>query len=233
MKPGTAIPKDILAITTEIRAKRAAIEQHRKDIDRAGEAAREAERLEGEIQALSDKRARIKAEAFIAGTKADIAELDKQEEQLEKASRRAREDGKAGALAVQLLEEKIAEHQAEITRLEEGRTAKTVEWLTARREAAIDQWNAALNALGPIVAEALAAEAARRRFVPNPHYREDPLAGAQAIVFGLPMRRGSWVSLSSGDSRWTPEPLDWGHDQKPGKREHDQLISELTDAGVL
>lgn len=230
------LPKEITALTAQIHDLEARIETARADIDRAGAAARDAERLEGELSALSDKRARVKAEAFIAGTKADIAELDRQEAELEKASRRAREDGKAGALAVQLLEEKIAEHEAEIARLEEDRKSKAVEWLTAQREKAVDQWLDALSALGPIVADALAAEAARRALGAGVFRGgDDPFKRAQHGSHALRLLSGrrTFEEAPGNNGRWSPPPIVWVDDQEHGKRERDQLIAEITAAGVL
>lgn len=229
------LPKEVLALTAQIHDLETKVETAQADIERAGAAARDAERLEGEIRALSDKRARVKAEAFIAGTKADIAELDRQETELEKASRRAREDGKAGALAVQLLEDKIAEHEAEITRLEGDRKAKTLEWLTAQREKTVDQWFAALSALGPIVADVLAFEYARRAVIgPGPNWRDDIFKGANRAVGALPNPRGKWEKREgTNNDRWVPEPIDWIADQEHGKAEYDALFAALTDAEVL
>lgn len=227
------LPKDVLALSAQIRDLEAKIETARADIERAGAAAREAERLEGELAELSDKRARVKAEAFIAGTKADIAELDRQEAELEKASRRAREDGKAGALAEQLLEEKIAEHQVEIARLEEDRKAKTLEWLTVHREKAVDQWLAALSALGPIVADELAFESCRRLLDGREYRSADIFKGAKEAVLGLPNPRGKWAERTYAPDRWVPTPIDWVADQEHGKPERDELVAALTGAGVL
>lgn len=225
----TAVPKEVVAFTADIRAKRQSIEQHRTDIERAGTAAREAERIAGEIQALSDKRALAKAQAFIEGVEADVAELDRQEAELEKASRRSREDGKAGALAVQLLEGKIARAEADIARLEEDRKAKTLEWLSGLRERAIDKYMAALQALGPIVAEAMAAESARRAVTGGYFRSPDVLADARDVIRSLPIPgRMKLVDLPSGDFR-SYSPIEWP-DAKP---ESDHLISELTDAEVL
>lgn len=230
----TNLPKEVTALTAQIHDLETRIKTARADIDRAGEAAREAERLEGEIQALSDKRARIKAEAFISKTKADIAELDRQEAELEKASRRAREDGKAGVLAGQLLEEKISEHQAEITRLEEDRKAKTIEWLTAQREKAVDRWFDALSALGPIIADELAFESARRCVVGGQFRLDDIFKNAKGGVLGLPNPRGAWEKREGlNNDRWVPAPIDWITDQEHGKPERDELVAALTEAGVL
>src|SRR6185437_2853784 len=104
---------------------------------------------------------RVKAEAFIAGTKADIAELDRQEAELEKASRKAREDGKAGALAIEMLEERIAGLESEIAGLSEQRKAAVLDWLDQRTEAALDSFMGKLEALGPVLAEAIAVDTAR------------------------------------------------------------------------
>lgn len=161
-------PKDVLALSAQIRELETKIETARADIERAGAAAREAERLEGEIQALSDKRARVKAEAFIAGTKADIAELDRQEVELEKASRRAREDGKAGALAVQLLEEKIADAEKEIQDLTPQLKERQREWIAERRRKLLDRYMALFEEMVGIAAKVSAMDVVRNQLSPNP-----------------------------------------------------------------
>lgn len=233
------LPKEVAALSNQISELRTKIETARADIERAGNAAREAERLEGELAALSDKRARVKAEAFIAGTKANIAELDKQESELENASRRAREDGKAGALAVQLLEEKIAETEAEITTLEEQRKAAALEWIDALWEKAIDEYLGLLNKLGPVFSDALAASSARLNLTNQYRRYDHPLEEARRQVGGLwiPQNRKIDGGVSGspghvGETLWYT-PITWARDPECGKAERDQLFAALHDAGVL
>lgn len=227
-----SIPKEVTGLTGEIRTRRAAIEQHRADIERANEAATKAQQFEADLAALSDKRAKIKAEAFISGKPADLKELDRQEAELESASRRAREDGKAGAMAAEMLQAKITDTEAEIEQLEEQRKAKTLEWLAAQREKAIDRWLDALSALGPIVAEALAFESARRQIVGG-HHVEDSLKKAQSAVGAVPRGRATLEERPLNQSQWVQAPIDWIADREHGKREREQLFAELTDAEVL
>jgi hypothetical protein len=228
-----ALPKEVLALGAAIRTSRQMIEQHRVDINRANAAAGEAERLNGEIEALSRKRAEHKALAFVAGKPADLAELDRKQDELERASRQAREDGVAAALAVTMLEAKIADIEAEVEQLAEQRKAKTLEWLAAQRESAIDKYLSALSAIGPIIADAMAAEAARRTIAQIGFRGDDPLAEVKAGVYALPKARGKWEKLQSGNDRWVPEPIDWVADREHGKHERDQLFAALTDAEVL
>lgn len=228
-----ALPKEVLALTSEIRTKRQTIEKHRADIDRANAAAGEAERLNGEIEALSLKRAEHKAMAFVSGKPADLAELDRKQDELERASRQAREDGVAAALAVTMLEAKIADIEAEVEQLAEQRKAKTLEWLAAQQEKAVDQWLDALRALGPIAADALAFQSARRRVSDEPYRGDNPLEDAQRAIGLVPRWRASWEERPNNMSRWVPEPIDWVADREHGKRERDQLFATLTDAEVL
>jgi len=226
----TAIPKPIHELSAAIQGKHDAIKRCRADIERAGAAAREAEHLEGELAALSDKRARVKAEAFIAGTKADIAELDRQEAELEKASRKAREDGKAGALAIEMLEERIAGLESEIAGLSEQRKAAVLDWLDQRTEAALDSFMGKLEALGPVLAEAIAVDTARNQLRGNFH---PGLAG---------LFRGKW-ELPVPYSRQEPVPgrpdvrrisIEWYLSKSElGQAEFVQLSGELEAVGVI
>lgn len=229
------VPKDVLALSAEIRTRCATIEQHRADIERMKAAATEADRLNAEMEELSQKRAEHKAMALVAGKPADLEELDRKQDELERATRQAREDGVAAALAVTMLETRIIEIQTEITQIKEDRRAKTVEWLAARHEAAIDQWMAALTALGPIFAERLAVEAARRCLVPNPNYGDDPFKKAKNEVDALRRLSGrsTFKEAPYNNGYWVPPPIGWLDEQEYGKPERDQLFAALSDAGVL
>jgi hypothetical protein len=224
-------PPEITELTTKIAAARNSIEAMHADIGRASAAAREAERLDNELSALSDKRARLKAEAFISGTKADLAELDRKEAELDKASRRAREDGKAGAIAVQLLEEKIEEAQAVVDGLIAERRRFTVEWLSARREAAVDRYIEHIQALGPIVAEAVAVDRMRARIAGiSPRY-VDPLLAIREAQIPVPGNREEVVGTPPFSTR--RPPFKWMLDSQLGAVEYEALADELESAGVL
>jgi len=226
----SAIPKPIHELSAAIQGKHDAIKQCRADIERAGAAAREAERLEGELAALSDKRARVKAEAFIAGTKADIAELDRQEAELEKASRKAREDGKAGALAIEMLGERIAGLESEIAGLSEQRKAAVLGWLDRRAETALDVFIEQLEALGPVLAEAIAVDTTRNRLRGNLH---PGLAGLFRGAWGVPVPDSRKERVPGRDGV-LKTPIRWLQSKAElGQAEFVQLSGELEAVGVI
>ncbi|MGN6728604.1 MAG: hypothetical protein ACTHJG_02090 [Rhodanobacteraceae bacterium] len=226
------MPKQIHEFTAAIQAKQSKIEQCRADIERAGAAAREAERLESEISALSDKRALIKASAFIAGTKADHAEIDRQEAELEKASRKAREDGKAGALAIVMLNESIAAIESEIGDLTEQRKAAAQKWLDQRSEAAIDRYIGALQDLGPILAEAVAADMVRRRLAGD--YWPGLAGFFKDHSWNLPIPYEKQVQVPGREEGVRRTPIEWTYRKSLlGDAECGQISNELKEAGVL
>lgn len=230
----TALPKEVLALAAKIRDRRHAIEQHRADIERMKTKAEEADQLNAEMEALRQKRAEHKAVALVAGKPADLKELDAKQDALEHASRQAREDGVAATLAITMLETKISDIEAEIEKLAEQRKAKTIEWLAAQREKAVDRWLEALGALGPIVADALAFEAARRSVVGGFFRIDDVFKTAKAGVFGLPNPRGRWEKRDGlNNDRWIRASIGWDADQEHGKPERDALFAALKEAEVL
>lgn len=116
-------PKAVQDLTAAITAKQRARESIQGDIERAKAAAHKAEQMEAELAALSQQRAARKAQAFISRQSIDLADLDKQLDDLERASRLAREDGVAAALAIDLLQARLAEIEIAIAADDELRNA--------------------------------------------------------------------------------------------------------------
>lgn len=225
------LPKEVVALAAEISAKRQTIEQHRADIARADTTAKKADEIAGEIEALSRKRAEHKALAFVAGKPADVAELDRKQDELERGSRQAREDGVSAALAITMLEAKIGEAEAEIEQLAEQRKSKTLEWFAAQREKAVDRYLDALRALGPITADAMAIESARRQVTGEPFRFDDLFKAVRTLEFPIPHNRK--LDVGKYNDRYWRTPIEWMLDSDHGKPEREQLLALLQEQGVL
>ena len=76
------IPKEIADLGQRITVAQQERDTIAADIARAEEASQQAERITAEIEAVSRKRAQQKAMAFISRQPADLAELDKQMDEL-------------------------------------------------------------------------------------------------------------------------------------------------------
>ncbi len=226
-------PKAVQDLTAAITAKQRERESIQVDIERAKSAARKAEQLEAELAALSQQRAQRKAHAFISRQSVDLADLDKQLDDLERASRLAREDGVAAALAIDLLQTRLAEIEIAIAAAGEQRQALVLSSLVDRREKAIDRYIKALVDLGPIVAEAAAVDITLSRLghhvnatgtwllkklrsdcLPVPHARH---VERQNAPLGL-------VILDP--------PIPWLRDLALGDKDHAAMIAELQEAGI-
>jgi seryl-tRNA synthetase len=228
----TATIRDIAEGTDAINLHQAEAEKIKGDIERAREAVQEAEGFQAQIDAVSRKRAEAKAHAFVEGKKADTKELDKQEADLERASRQAKEDAAAAVLAIELLQEKLARVEAEIATLSDHRRQLTIDWLIDRRDKAIDRYIAAIVALEQHVIEAAAADQVRRSLDPgvaqHGKYRfigEAMLKNALTCNFALP--RTHYVARREGLDILDP-PVPWLVSHYPtGKPQHRDRTHEI------
>jgi chromosome segregation ATPase len=222
-------PKEIQALSSEIDSKKLEIETINTDIERAQAAVAQAENLDRELDALTKKRAEQRAQAFVSRQPADMAELDSQLESLERSSRSIREDGTAAALAIVLLEAKRAEIETHTASLQERRKQAATDWLASRRERAIDRYMELIHSLGPILAEAAAADKARRNFmgVTTSHsaYGEWLLTAIKENVFPYPFTRGKQMPAGN------VHPFDWLRDPQLVDRELEKVRGELAAAG--
>ncbi|WP_267222562.1 hypothetical protein [Dyella silvae] len=146
---------DALATITDDLDKLAA------DRTRAESAVVEAERLNGELEAITRARAETKANAFVAGTQADLAELDSQLQALQTASRAAREDGTAAELAIALLDAKRVELEASKAATITKRHQIVMSWLSELGAAGMKHYIDAIEALESHVVQAAAADRVR------------------------------------------------------------------------
>lgn len=236
------MPKEINELSASIAAARSEVDITRQNIARAEQAVKQAEGITAEIEAVSRKRAEQKALAFVTGKPADLAELDRQMHDLERANRSALEDGTAASLAVAMLTEKLAQQESVVTELEGARHTQALEWLASVREKAIDRYIKALNDLGPVLAEAVAADRARNALgVRGDSTAEWLLKALSTKTEALPIpfyrmveRKEEYLASSNFPlPKIYDKPIAWLRDDTLGDREHAQLIAELQTAGAL
>lgn len=235
------IPKEIADLGQRITVAQQERDTIAADIARAEEAAKQVERITAEIEAVSRERAQRKAMAFVSRQPADLAELDKQMDELERANRSALEDGTAAAMAAVMLKEKLAQCEDAVTSLTEQRRQLALAWLDDRREKALDRYIKLLNDLEPLVAEMRAADKARSALGYLP-----PFPGSSSCSEWLlaAMRNGDALPVPS--SRHVPvnpdnpmlkdvmvSPVRWMRAPDFADREFEQIIAELQGAGLL
>lgn len=223
----------IAAFSTAINARLAKIAEIDADILRATEATLEADKIHGELEALSNKRAELKARAFVEKNVADTTALDKEEKSLERAGRQAVEDGQAARMAIGMLEVSRAETQTEIESLSGQRKEVVVAWLANRRDLAIKRYVAALGDLGTPLAEAFAvdmllAEIDARDKQTGNWLLKQVRAGGLVIPHSYKVVRPG----REGAEPIYDEPFTWLRDQTHGDKERALLVSELYKAGM-
>lgn len=227
-------PKALQDLTAAITAKQRERESTQADIERAISAAGKAEQLEAELAALSQQRAQRKADAFISRQSVDLADLDKQMDDLERASRLAREDGVAAALAIDLLQNRLAEIETAIAVAGEQRLALALSSLIDRREKAIDRYIKALVDLGPIVADAVAVDRTLSRLGHHVNATGSWLLKKLRSDDCLPVPHARHVERQN-----TPlglvildAPIPWLRDLALGDKDHAAMIAELQELGI-
>lgn len=235
------IPKEITDLGQRITAAQQERDTIAADIGRAEEAAKQAERITAEIEAVSRERAERKAMAFVSRQPADLAELDKQMEELERANRSALEDGTAAAMAAVMLKDKLAQCEEAVTSLTEQRRQLALSWLDDRREKALDRYIKLLDDLGPLVAEMRAADKARRALGYFPAYPgfsspSEWLLAALRDSDTLPVPSSRHVPVNPDNPMLKDvmaSPVRWMRAPDFADREFEQIIAELQGAGLL
>ena len=227
-------PKAVQDLTAAITAKQRARESIQGDIERAKAAAHKAEQMEAELAALSQQRAERKAQAFISRQSIDLADLDKQLDDLERASRLAREDGVAAALAIDLLQARLAEIEIAIAADDEQRLALVLSSLVDRREKAIDRYIKALVDLGPIVAEAAAVDLTLSRLGHHVNATGSWLLKELHNAGCLPVPRARHVERQNAPQGLfiLDPPIPWLRDLALGDKDHAAMIAELQEVGI-
>ncbi|MBV6753018.1 hypothetical protein KV580_22095 [Pseudomonas chlororaphis] len=203
------------------------------DILRATEAILEADKIVGELEALSKQRAELKARAFVAKTVADTAELDKQEKALARAGRQAVEDGQAAAIAIEMLKENRTEIQSEIEAVSEQRKEVVIAWLADHRDKAIKRYIAVLNDLGAPLAEAYAvdkllAELDSRDSLDGDWLLKQVRYGGVIVPHSHKVER-----VDTGSTKPIYDaPVAWLRDEALGEPESAKLLEDLRGAGL-
>jgi hypothetical protein len=122
--------------------------------------------------------------------------------------------------------------------LQENRRIAVLAWLEDQREAAIDSYIAAIQAIAPIIAGAVAADRARSIF------GDDQVAAGTWILSQLRGARTPPVPANRlipptdavrANYPWASgtSPITWVHDETLGDTEHGQILALLQTAGVL
>jgi hypothetical protein len=144
---------------------------------------------------------------------------------------------KQGEIAANPNDSKVQDAWKVVAGLQEQRRVAVLEWLEDQRETAIDSYIAALQAIGPLLAPAIAADRARSKF------GDDQLApGAwirsrlRAQNFPVPANRAippTDAILANNPWASGTSPIIWMHEETLGDIEHDQILAQLQAAGAL
>jgi len=224
------VPKKIGDLSKTISDSITRIEEIDSDIRRAEAASQEASNLAAQLDDLSRERAERKALAFVAKTTADVADLNRREEELERASRQAIEDGQAATLAIGMLAEQRATLEVEIRRCTEERNVLIVEWLKQQRHDAITLYIKVLTELGAPLSAALAADRALSAFGNDDCLVIDMVKRLRAADFAVP--HSHKVRRPHAVTEIYDAPIPWLLDDTLGNADAKALIDELRKAGV-
>jgi len=224
------VPKKIGELSKVISDGIARIEQINSDIQRAETASQVAATITTQLNELSRERAERKAMAFVDKTTADVADLNAREQELERASREAMEDGQAATIAIGLLIEKQASINVEVEQLKQERHGLTVEWLEQLRHDAINRYIQALVDIGAPLADAFAADRALSALGAGQYLVSGMLKKIRTADFAVPRSHKVQRSTTSVEIYDTPVP--WLRDTMLGNAETKLLAEELGKAGV-
>lgn len=224
--------KVIQALTDAIKLKEAELEKIAGDVARANDAVNEADQFQAQINEVSRKRAEAKALAFVDGRKADTAEFDRQEKELERLSKQAIEDSAAATIAIELLNAKSAAITQQISELDAQRKTAAVAWLAAYREASLDRYIKAIKELCDAAALAIAADGIIHSLQPRlgEGYFPVMLRELKEFDFPMPLHRHVEVPARPGARQ---SPARWNKFISPRGPEYGGLIEELQRLGVV
>lgn len=224
------VPKKISELSKSITESVACIEQINSDIQRAEAASQEADTIATQLGELSRERAERKAMAFVNKTTADIADLNAREEELERASRQAIEDGQAATIAIGMLAEKRDGIVVEVEQLKQERRGLTVEWLKQLRNDAIDRYIRVLGDIGAPLADAFAADRAMHALGAGEYLVSKMIKKIRVADFAIP--HSHKVQRSTSSIEMYDAPLPWLRDDTLGDIETQALADELRKAGL-
>ena len=224
-------PKKISELSKAISEGIARVEQINSDIQRAEVASQEAAAITAQLGELSLERAERKALAFVDKTTADVADLNAREEELERASRQAIEDGQAAVIAIRLLVEKRAGIEVEIEQFTQERRDLAVEWLKQVRHDGINRYIQALGDLGAPLADAYAADRALSALGTDEYLVGVMLKRIRVADLGIP--HAYKIRRSEAASEIYDAPVPWLLDGALGDTETRALADELRKAGLV
>jgi chromosome segregation ATPase len=147
-----ALSKKITECTSEI----ARLEAER---ERCNAAIESANQHDASIADLTERRAREVSTAFIENRDAIVAPIDKEIASAEKLGAAARDHGAAARGALTEIDRRCAELRSELPPARKALTALVMEQLGARRVAAQERFNGAVDELRPLLIELRALDA--------------------------------------------------------------------------
>ncbi|PPA01106.1 hypothetical protein C4E44_26395 [Pseudomonas sp. MWU12-2312b] len=223
-------PKKISELSKSITESVSCIEQINSDIQRAETASQEAAAIATQLGELSRERAERKAMAFVNKTTADIADLNAREEELERASRQAIEDGQAATIAIGMLVEKRDGIVVEVEQLKQERRGLTVEWLKQLRNDAINRYIRVLGDIGEPLADAFAADRAMHALGAGEYLVDRMIKRIRVADFAVP--HSHKIQRSDVNIEIYDAPVPWLRDDTLGDVETQVLADELRKAGL-
>ncbi|ARB28959.1 hypothetical protein ATI14_0467 [Pseudomonas tolaasii NCPPB 2192] len=223
-------PKKISDLSKAISEGFAIIEQISSDIQRAETASQVADTIAAQLDELSHERAERRAMAFVCKTTADVADLNAREEELERASRQAIEDGQAATIAIRILTEKRADRLAEVKQLKEERRERTIAWLKEIRHDAINRYIQVLAEIGGPMADACAADRTLHALGAGEFLATSMLKQIRVADFAIP--NSYKVQRDTTSIKMLDAPIPWLRDEALGDAETQALADELRNVGL-
>ncbi|NMX50130.1 hypothetical protein [Pseudomonas veronii] len=223
-------PKKISDLSKAISEGFVIIEQINSDIQRAETASQVADTIASQLDELSRERAERRAMAFVCKTTADVADLNAREEELERASRQAIEDGQAATIAIGLLTEKQAGVMTEIEQRKQERHSLAVEWLKQLRHNAINRYIQTLVDIGAPLADACAADRTLHALGAGEFLATGLLERIRVADFAIP--HSYKVQRDSASIKTFDAPVPWLRDKTLGDAETQALADELRNVGL-
>lgn len=215
-------------LSARIHAAKSELDRLTGEIDRCNAAINAADEPAAQLQQLQKQRSTEIARAFVESRAADVAAIDNLIRVAEKSGARAREQGEAAREALQFVNQRRGELEAELTNARAELTEMVLADLAARRAAAKAAFARAVDALREPMEDYLAIDAAQ--------YRLDDAIPRGNFAY-MPGRMLMVALQSEGLRVWTERGLqgpDWFADlREPGANEKTTaLFDELRALGL-
>ncbi|KFX30174.1 hypothetical protein [Ralstonia solanacearum] len=160
--------KEIKAMTQKISVCSGEIERIEAEIARLDALAAAADGAGEELSALRRSRADEVARAFIEQRAPQTSQIDKEIGAAEKAGEKTRIDAESSKVSATVLRERVEGLRLELENLRLQRRGAAIAELQRVRDDALDEYVAAVNAVGPIVARLQAVDTLIRQVNPSP-----------------------------------------------------------------